>query len=685
MPRPDEPHSVWGRVPRPAYGADYNPEQWDRATWKDDVRLMREAGVNLVSLGVFAWSWIEPRQDAFDFSGLDEAVELLHEAGIAVDLATPTAAPPLWFSHAHPESLPVTADGRTLAPGSRQAYCPSSPAYRERAALVTRRLAERYGEHPAVVMWHVNNEYANANAHCWCDTSATAFRAWLRSVYGDDLDALNDRWGTGVWGMGYSDWGQVTPPRTSTSRLSPGLWLDFFRFSDAEHLACFRAERDIVRAHSPGRPVTTNFMASALRWSDYWRWAREVDIVSNDHYLGAEDPNRAADLAFAADLTCGLAGGRPWLLMEHSTSGVQWQPRNIAKLPGEMARNTLAHLARGADGALFFQWRQSAYGPEKWHSAMLPHGGEDTRIWREARTLGASVSRLADVAGSTCPPGEIALLLDYEAMWALELPDRPSADLTCGDALRTWHRSLWTAGLPCDIVPAPGGQRLLLVPSLYALSTSTARALEEYAARGGHLVVGPFSGVVDPDDRVHPGPYPGALRDLLGLRVDEYLPLAAGASVGLDDGSTGTVWAERVVPDAGTEVEARFHDGPAAGGPAVLRRGTARYLATRPDGASLLRLLPRWAAQAGCTPPPQGAGHGVEITRRSGPDGRSWHFAVNHTDRPVQVEAAGTELLSGARSPGRFTVPAGEVAVIEEGDGRRGTSGRPPLPGPDAG
>ncbi|HTJ67599.1 MAG TPA: beta-galactosidase [Actinospica sp.] len=636
--------------PRLAFGADYNPEQWDRATWRDDVRLMREAEVGHVTLGVFAWSWIEPRPDVFDFAGLDEIISLLHASDIAVDLATPTTAPPLWFSHAHPESLPVTADGLRRAPGSRQAYCPSSPAYRERAALITRQLAERYGEHPAVVMWHVNNEYANGNPHCWCDISAAAFRTWLRATYGDDLDALNERWGTTVWGMRYTDWEQVIPPRTSTSRLSPGLWLDFYRFSDAEHLRNYRAERDILRAASPGRPVTTNFMANALRWSDYWRWADEVDIVSNDHYLASEDPQRAADLALAADLTRGLAGGKPWLLMEHSTSAVQWQPRNIAKTPGEMARNTLTHIARGADGAMFFQWRQSAYGPEKWHSAMVPHGGEDTRIWQETRQLGHAVAQLADVAGSTCPPADIALLLDYEAMWALQLPDRPSSDLTYGDAFRSWHQALWTAGLNCDIVPAPGQHRLLLIPSLYAVSTDTVRALEDYAARGGHVVIGPFSGVVDRDDRLHPGPYPGALRDLLGLRVDEYLPLTASRSISLDDGSTGLVWSERVIPDPGTEAESRFVDGPAAGGPAVLRRGNVRYLATRPDAASLLRLLPAWAAQADCAPPIKGAGHGVEVTRRAAPDGRSWLFAINHTEHDAVVAGVGT-------------VPAGEVTV----------------------
>ncbi|MFJ6569206.1 beta-galactosidase [Streptomyces sp. NPDC091292] len=665
-PPPDEPQPGWGRIPRPAFGADYNPEQWDRATWKDDIRLMREAGVNLVSLGVFAWSWIEPRPDVLDFSGLDESLALLHEGGISVDLATPTAAPPLWFSHAHPESLPTTADGRHLAPGSRQAYCPSSPAYRERAALITRRLAERYGEHPAVVMWHVNNEYGNGNPHCWCDTSAAAFRTWLRATYGSDLEALNDRWGTTVWGVRYSDWDQVIPPRTSTGGLPPGLWLDFYRFGDAEHRACFRAERDILHAHSPGRPVTTNFMTASMRWADYWRWARDVDLVSNDHYLGAEDPHRNAELALAADLTRGLAGGRPWLLMEHSTSAVQWQPRNLAKAPGEMARNTLAHLARGADGALFFQWRQSAYGPEKWHSAMVPHGGEDTRIWQETKALGGAVARLADLGGSTCPPAEIALLLDYEAMWALELPHRPSTDMTYTEVFRAWHRALWTTGLTCDVVPAPGDHRLLLVPSLYAVSAATARALEDYAGRGGRLVVGPFSGLVDPDDRVHPGPYPGALRALLGLRVDEYLPLAAGRSVGLEDGSAGRLWAERVLPDADTVVESRFTDGPAEGGPAVLRHGTTRYLATRPDDPSLLRLLPRWASEAGCAPPVRGSGGGVEVTRRTAPDGRSWLFAVNHTHDPAQLDARGVDLLTGATAPGTFTLLPGGVAVIRE-------------------
>ncbi|MGY0458768.1 beta-galactosidase [Kitasatospora sp. cg17-2] len=678
-------------MPRLAFGGDYNPDQWDRDVWREDVRLMQRAGVNLVSLGIFSWSWIEPEQDRFDFSGLDEVIALLHEGGVAVDLATPSASPPPWFSAEYPDAEFVDHLGRRLGHGSRQGFCPSSPDYRRRTAVVANRLARRYGEHPAVVMWHVGNEIGGYNAHCHCPTSAEAFRHWLRDRHGD-LDGLNRAWGTAFWSQRYSDWSQVRIPGATPGRVNPAQQLDHYRFASDELLDCYRTERDVLRRHSPGRPVTTNFMAGTFKWVDYCAWGQEVDLVTNDHYLVAADPEAHTGLAFSADLSRGIAGGRPWLLMEHSTSAVQWQPRNTAKRPGEMLRNSLAHIARGSDGACFFQWRQSDSGVEKWHSAMVPHGGESTRIWQEVVRLGAALRRIGEVAGSTVT-GEVALLWDYENWWALELGGRPSVDLEYAAEAEAWHRAVWRQGVVCDVLPADvsaevlSRYRLVLLPSHYLTTPGTVRALTAYVHGGGHLLVGPFSGLVDRDDRLHPGPFPGALRDLLGLTVDEFLPLREGAALTLDDGLTGRVWAEAVHPDGpdgahgpedpdgvddkhGTVVDARFADGPAAGGPALLRRragaGLVRYAATRFEDSSLRTLLAGALDEAGVRSTAPGAGDGVEVVRRTAEDGRSWLFVLNHTDDAAEVACRGVELLSNATVTGLLTVAAGEVAVVRE-------------------
>ncbi|MEY9841135.1 beta-galactosidase [Streptacidiphilus sp. EB103A] len=670
----DPPRSAsgWGRIPRLTFGGDYNPEQWDPQVWKEDVRLMQEAGVNLVTLGVFAWSWIEPEQDRFDFSGMDQVVELLHSGGIRIDLATPSASPPPWFSENFPEALPMDQYGRRLRHGSRQAFCASSGAYRERTAMVVEQLAQRYAHHPAVVMWHVGNEFGGYNIHCYCPSSAAAFRSWLMHRHGS-LEDLNQAWGTSFWSQRYSAWSQVYPPGSTPGRVNPAQQLDFYRFSSDAQLECYRAERDLISRYAPQTPVTTNFMAGTFKWVDYFRWAPEVDLVSNDHYLVAADPDNHIGLALSADLSRGLAAGRPWLLMEHSTSAVQWQPRNVAKRPGELLRNSLAHVARGSDGACFFQWRQSDSGVEKWHSAMLPHGGTATRNWREVKQLGAVLNAAAEVAGSTVER-EVALLWDYESFWALEMDARPSVDMRYASEVSAWHRALWKQGVTCDIVSANmtaadlSSYRLVLVPSLYLMRQSTADALTAYTQAGGHVVVGPFSGVVDAQDRVLPGSYPGMLRDLLGLRIDEFLPLAENAAVALDDGSVGHFWTERVEA-RGATVEVTFTNGPAAGGPAVLHhrvgRGLVRYAATRFEAAALDGLLTRALDEAGCAPCVPGAGEGVEAVRRLNGE-RSWLFVLNHTDRPARIDCHGVDLLSGGEADGSFSLAPGGAAVIRE-------------------
>jgi beta-galactosidase len=657
-----------GRI---AYGGDYNPEQWPEEVWEQDVALMREAGVTLVSVGIFSWALLEPAPGAFTPEWLDRLLDLLHAHGIEADLATPTAAPPAWLYRDHPEAWVVDRDGRRLGPGSRGAMCPHATAYGDACERIAAFLAARYAGHPAVTMWHVHNEYGVPVAECHCPASTEAFRAWLRERYGD-VDALNEAWGTAFWGQRYGGLDEVRTPAAAASVVNPAQRLDFARFSDESLRRLFVRERDTIRRAGATQRVTTNFMATNARTLDYWAWSREVDVVANDHYLAGERLDAHVMLAMDADLTRSLAGGRPWMLMEHSTSAVNWQPRNIAKRPGEMARNSLTHLARGADAVLFFQWRASRRGAEKFHSAMLPHGGTATRTWRETVALGTAVRRLAPVAGSTVR-ADVALLWDWESFWAQDLEWRPSVDLDHRERAEAFYTRLWRDKLTVDFAHPEAdlsGYRLVIAPQLYLVGDRAAKHLGSYVAEGGHLLVSYFSGVVDANDGVHPQGLSGPLGEVLGVDVQEFAPLRAGdvVTVAGSPGFAADVWAEQLVPAADTEVLATFADGPTAGEPALTRRslgsGTAWYLATRPDETGLAAVLSAVYAAAGLVPdrssPPD-----LDVVERRGAGGR-FQFLVNNSGVDAAVSTGGVELLTGTPVPADrpHVVPAGAVHVI---------------------
>ncbi|WP_282692607.1 beta-galactosidase [Streptomyces sp. CC208A] len=659
---------------RLAFGGDYNPEQWPESVWQEDVRLMREAGVTMVSVGIFSWALLEPERGRYDFGWLDRVLDLLHAHGIRVDLGTPTVAPPAWFYRAHPEALPVTADGVRHTYGSRGAICHSSPAYREAAARITTELARRYADHPALALWHVHNEYGVPVSACYCDGCAAHFRRWLDDAYGS-VEAVNEAWGTAFWGQRYGSYEEILPPRTTPTVGNPAQRLDYRRFADATLRENFRAERDILHELSPGVPVTTNFMTALSQCDsiDYWAWGREVDLVTNDHYLITDGRRTHVNLAMAADLTRSVAGGAPWLLLEHSTSGVNWQPRNPAKRPGEMARNSLAHVARGSEGAMFFQWRQSRRGAEKFHSAMVPHGGTDTRIWREVVELGAGLGALEEVRGSRTVP-DVAMLWDWHSWWAQGLEWRPNEAHDARERADSFYETLYDRHLTVDFAHPEAdlsAYPLVVVPALYLMTEAAGQNLREYVENGGTLVVSYFSGIVDEHDAVHPGAHPGALRDVLGLTVDEWSPLLDHQRVGITGPGgaalTGDVWTESVRP-RGAETVWTYADGPAAGGPAVTRnrlgRGTAWYVSTRLDAASLDAIVGAAAEDAG-VPGRTGLARDVEVVRRAGAHGH-YVFALNHTaaESEVPLDGPGTELLEGARVTGRLTVPAGAVRVV---------------------
>ena len=516
------------------YGGDYNPDQWPERVWDEDVRLMQEAGVNLVSLGIFSWSRLEPAAAEYDFGWLDRVMDLLHAGGIAVDLATATASPPPWLSHKHPEMLPVLADGVRLSHGARQHYCPSSPVYRFAAQHLVEQMAKRYAKHPALAMWHVGNEYGCHVPACYCDVSAAAFRSWLGERYGS-IEDLNRAWGTDFWSQRYSAWEEVLPPRKTPTWPNPSQQLDFMRFSSDELLACYEVERSVLTEHSPGVPVTTNFMRF-FKPLDYWKWAEREDVVSDDVYQDPADPEAGMRSAMAGDLIRSLGRGRPWVLMEQSPNRVNWRDVNVAKAPGQMRLWSYQAIAHGADGVMFFQWRQSRAGAEKFHSAMVPHGPvASSPTWRETRQLGQELRRLDPVCGSRVE-AEVAIVLDWESWWALELPSKPSSRVQQVDQLEQYYRPVFAANVVADFVRPDhdlSGYKLVLVPNLYLVSDAGAASLVSFVRAGGALVMSFFSGVVDPFEHIRLGGYPQPFRKMLGLDVVDFHPLAGGEEIGL--------------------------------------------------------------------------------------------------------------------------------------------------------
>jgi len=680
------------------YGADYNPEQWPREVWPEDVRLMREAGVTLVSLGIFAWSRIQPAEGEFDWDWLDEIIGLLHEGGIEVDLATATASPPPWASAAYPEMLPQDADGSTFWPGSRQAFAPSSPIYRRLAAELVTALAERYAQHPGVTLWHVNNEYGCHLHYDYSDAARDHFRTWLRRKY-ETVDALNHAWGTDFWSQRYTAFDEIVPPRKAPYSINPTSVLDFKRFTSDTLLELYVMERDIIRAAGATQPITTNFMG-AFPPADYWKWAAEVDVICDDNYPDPNDPESFRGAAFARELMRGLKPGVPWLLTEQSTNALNWRPTNAPKAPGQMAAISAQAVGRGADAIMFFQWRQSRRGSEKFHSAMLPQAGLETRTWREVTALGAQLAQLPDLPDVTSG-AKIALVFDWENWWAIDGRDHPIV-LDYLTLSHRWHAALHRQNLSVDIVNTTSdlsAYSLVVAPQQYLLGDEGAANLSRYVEQGGHLFVSAFSDVVDQDDAFRDGGFLVSLRAVLGVALEDFGALVPPASVrGADSAGevashasvggpgqseaplespagriVGQYFAEELlVQDA--EVLGRFTEGRTAGRAALTRHtfgaGLGYYLATIPDDDGMTAVLGWLAAEAGVSPEIEGLPEHVEVARRG-----SILTVINHSAQPYAVDVEGVDLLDGSTEP-RRELDAFGWAFIDTGAGSSARGGR---------
>ena len=671
------PQPLAGQQERIWYGGDYNPAQWPEEVWDDDVRLMKKAGVNLVSVGIFSWAKIETSEGVYDFDWLDRIIDKLGEAGIAVDLASATASPPMWLTQAHPEVLWKDYRGDVCQPGARQHWRPTSPVFREYALKLCRAMAEHYKGNPYVVAWHVSNEYGCHNRFDYSEDAEHAFQQWCEERYGT-IDAVNDAWGTAFWAQRMNDFSEIVPPRFigDGNFMNPGKLLDFKRFSSDALKAFYIAERDTLAEITPDLPLTTNFMVSASgSVLDYDDWGDEVDFVSNDHYFIPGEAH-LDELAFSASLVDGIARKDPWFLMEHSTSAVNWREINYRKEPGQLVRDSLAHVAMGADAVCYFQWRQSKAGAEKFHSAMVPHAGEDSAVFRDVCELGADLNKLSDegILGSRLAKSRVAVVFDYESEWATEHTATPTQHVHHVDEPLAWFRALADQGVTADVVPVRGAwddYEMVVLPSVYLLSEETTRRVRDYVVGGGRLVVTYYTGISDEKDHVWLGGYPGSIRDVVGVRVEEFMPMGDDFTgvpdrLELSNGAVAHDIADVIGSVDGTAtVLETFKDDPWTGmdgAPAIVAHtfgeGRSVYVGARLGRDGIALSLPEILDSLGMAEAGGNDGRVLHV-EREGADGSRFVFSFNRTHETVRVPVEGEVVVSS------FADVDGETASIK--------------------
>ena len=645
------------------YGGDYNPEQWPKDVWQQDMELFDKAGINSATINVFSWARIQPAEEVYDFRELDEIVDTLAKAGKQIVLATSTAALPAWMVKRYPEVARVDYEGRRHKFGQRHNACPNSPVYRHFVKELTARLAERYGSHEHVVCWHINNEYGG---ECYCENCEKAFRVWLRKKYGT-IEALNKAWNLTFWGHNIYDWDEVVLPNALSEGIEgeeepgnektafAGISIDYRRFNSDSILDNFRLERDTIRQYDRDTPVTTNLMGT-YKGLDYFKWAKEMDIVSWDNYPSYDTP--WSTVAMRHDLMRGLKNA-PFMLMEQTPSQQNWQPYNSLKKPGQMRAQSWQTVAHGADTIQFFQLRRSVGGCEKFHGAVIGHAGSDqTRVFREVAQLGEELNRIGDSIIGSKTESKVGIMFDWDNYWALEYTSGPNKDLKYVDQITRYYEYFYSKNMSVDLIPVDADfsrYDLVAAPVLYMVKEGMAKALERYVAEGGTLVTGFMSGIVNESDNVHLGGYPGPLRALAGIWAEEIDALAPEQSneILFTDGTKACCGLLcDILHLEGAEEIARYGSNFYAGTPAVTKnafgKGYTYYVGTVLSEDGLEKVLDLACDGAGVASV-IGEETELEVTRRIS-DAGAVYFVMNFKDQelPLPTVFAGKkDLLSG--------------------------------------
>ncbi|GAA2877245.1 beta-galactosidase [Enterococcus casseliflavus] len=516
------------------FGGDYNPNQWPKEIWEEDIRIFKKASINSATVNVFSWAKIQPSENCYDFEELDQIIEKLSTEGFDIVLATSTAALPAWMFKKYPEVARTDYDGRHHKFGQRHNACPNSLVYQKYAERLATKLAERYGENPQVTCWHINNEYGG---ECYCDNCEKAFRVWLKDKY-HTIEALNKAWNMEFWGHTVYEWDEIVLPNALSEGIGydktafAGISIDYRRFNSDSLLKNYMMERDAIRKIDPTTPITTNLMGT-FKGLDYFKWAKEMDLVSWDNYPSYNTPWSL--VAMTHDLMRGLKQ-QPFMLMEQTPSQQNWQPYNSLKKPGQMRAQSYQTIAHGADTIQYFQLRRSIGACEKFHGAVIEHvGHEDTRVFRETAALGAELAQLSDIIG-TQTQAQVAVIFDWDNYWALEYTSGPTVDLKYVEQIHRYYRYFYEQNIAVDLVPVDADlskYKLVAAPVLYMIKEGMQERLTDFVKQGGALLTTYMSGIVDQSDNVHLGGYPGPLRELAGIWVEEIDALAPEQSNGV--------------------------------------------------------------------------------------------------------------------------------------------------------
>lgn len=663
------------------HGGDYNPDQWlDRPDiLQKDIELMKKAGINSATLGVFSWATYEPNEGEFNFDWLEEIMDSLYENGIYTILATPSGARPAWLDFKYPEAMRVAANGHRNRHGIRHNHCMTSQAYRDKVEIIDSKLAERFANHKGLLMWHISNEFGG---DCYCESCQEKFREFLKERYENDINKLNKAWWNSFWSHTYNSFDQIEPPFENGETGSMGLTLDWKRFTTQSTTDFMKFEIDVVHRYNPDIPTTTNFM-DIYEGLDYHVMCQAIDVTSWDSYpLLHNDFETMEDVmmhnTFNHRLFQSMKKNQPFMLMESCPGVVNWHEVNKYRRPGFHKILELQAVANGSDTVQYFQWRKSRGAYEQFHGAVVDHlGTDDTRVFKEVASLGDDLSRLSEVAG-TIPDNKVAILFDWDNRWAIQ-EAKTLADATKKyvDTCIDFYTAMLRMGQDADIISQDmpfDDYKIILAPMMFLLHDGIGDKIADFIKKGGQVLTTYFTGCVDKSTLCYLGGFPGqGLADVFGVIAEETDTFYPSDRNYIKFAMTGT---RREVFDYqemlrvnGAKTLASFEGDYVAGMSAITENaygdGYAYYVGCRTKASDLNEVFTSMFDRAGLTvcQTPAGIEHHTRFDEK-----HQYDFFSNYTDKPIMVRVANSnrrDLLHDQVLPSAFEVPALDVMVVK--------------------